>query len=175
MLIMHYTAMDNAEWAIRHLCDEDSRVSCHYLIDEQGNITQMVGESERAWHAGISHWAGEDDLNSASIGIEICNLGHEQGYPDFPDAQMESVIALSQDILARHEIPPRRVLGHSDIAPRRKKDPGEKFNWPLLAQNGIGHWVTPAEIGEDSGFGLRDEGEQVKAAIPIFQMHRWNL
>jgi N-acetylmuramoyl-L-alanine amidase len=151
ILLMHYTGMARADAAIGWLCTPESRVSCHYLVDEEGRITQMVREGERAWHAGEACWMGETDINSASIGIEIHNPGHDAGYPDFPEAQMNSVVALSLDILSRHNIPPRRVLAHSDVAPQRKADPGEKFGWEMLARAGIGHWVSPAQLAMGSG------------------------
>ena len=144
MLILHYTGMDNAEEACRLLCSAEGGVSCHYLVDEQGAITQMVGENLRAWHAGLSLWGGETDTNSRSIGIEIHNPGHGLGYPDFPPAQMQAVADLCRDILSRHAIPPAHVLAHSDVAPGRKIDPGERFDWALLHREGIGHWVPPA-------------------------------
>jgi N-acetylmuramoyl-L-alanine amidase len=161
MLILHYTGMDSAEAALDWLTREESKVSCHYLVDEAGRITQMVRESERAWHAGQSLWSGETDLNSCSIGIEIHNPGHDLDYRDFPDAQMQAVVALAQDILSRHKIPPSRVLAHSDIAPGRKRDPGERFDWARLAQAGIGVFVTPAPAGADQGLGPGDEGSAV--------------
>jgi N-acetylmuramoyl-L-alanine amidase len=130
-------------------------VSCHYGVDEDGRITQMVAEDMRAWHAGDSLWAGESDINSASIGIEIHNPGHGLGYPDFPEVQMQVVERLCRDIIARHGIRPERVLGHSDVAPSRKQDPGEKFPWARLARAGIGHWVAPAPVVDgDTGLGL---------------------
>lgn len=146
ILLLHYTGMASAEAAICWLATPESRVSCHYVIDETGRITQMVPEHARAWHAGASCWRGEHDINSCSIGIEIQNLGHEAGYPDFPDAQMAGVEALCRDIVARHAIQPYRVLAHSDVAPRRKIDPGEKFPWRRLATAGVGHWVEPAPL-----------------------------
>jgi N-acetylmuramoyl-L-alanine amidase len=146
ILLLHYTGMASAEAAICWLAAPESRVSCHYVIDESGRITQMVPESARAWHAGASCWRGEHDINSCSIGIEIQNPGHEAGYPDFPDAQMRGVETLCRDIIARHAIPSHRVLAHSDVAPRRKIDPGEKFPWPRLAAAGVGHWVEPAPL-----------------------------
>ena len=161
MLLLHYTGMDSSDAALYWLTRGESKVSCHYLIDEEGRIAQMVPESMRAWHAGQSLWAGETDLNSCSIGIEIHNPGHDLDYRDFPDVQMQAVEALSRDILSRHPIRPERVLAHSDIAPGRKRDPGEKFDWARLARAGIGLWVAPAPVGEDLGFGLGDEGEAV--------------
>ncbi|MCA3555577.1 MAG: N-acetylmuramoyl-L-alanine amidase [Aestuariivirga sp.] len=148
MLLLHYTGMTSAAAACEQLRGPESGVSCHYLIDEDGAITLMVGEEERAWHAGVSFWQGETDTNSRSIGIEVHNPGHSIGYRDFPAPQMQAVVALSRDILTRHAIPPRNVLAHSDVAPGRKIDPGERFDWPLLFRNGIGHWVPPAAADE---------------------------
>jgi N-acetylmuramoyl-L-alanine amidase len=143
MLVLHYTGMTSADAACELLCSPDSGVSCHYLVGEDGAITQMVGEEMRAWHAGVSSWKGETDTNSRSIGIEIHNPGHWLGYRDFPEAQMEAVIALCGDILSRHASPPEHVLAHSDVAPGRKIDPGERFGWARLHAQGIGHWVPP--------------------------------
>ncbi len=154
--------MESADGALAWLTAPESGVSCHYLIDERGRITQMVSEEMRAWHAGKSHWAGEDDINSCSIGIEIHNPGHEQGYPDFPELQMKAVEKLCGDILARNGIPPERVLAHSDVAPARKCDPGEKFDWPRLAKAGIGLWVEPDPVGTDDGLGPGGEGDEVR-------------
>jgi N-acetylmuramoyl-L-alanine amidase len=162
ILLMHYTGMHSADRALRWLCAPESRVSCHYLIDEAGRITQMVSETMRAWHAGESYWAGETDINSASIGIEVHNPGHGSGYTDFADRQMQAVEALSQDIIARHGIAAPRVLAHSDVAPRRKQDPGEKFDWGRLAGAGVGFWVEPARIEGDAGLSLGDEGGEVE-------------
>lgn len=147
MLLLHYTGMASAEIACRKLCDPASGVSCHYLIDERGMITQLVGEEMRAWHAGVSLWAGEADTNSRSIGIEIHNPGHWLVYEDFPEPQMASVIALCHDILSRHAIAARHVLAHSDVAPGRKIDPGERFDWRRLHEAGIGHWAAPEPDG----------------------------
>ena len=137
-------------------------MSCHYVVDEAGCITQMVAEDMRAWHAGEAMWAGESDINSASVGIEIHNAGHEMGYPEFPEAQLEALEALCNDIIARHRIRPERVLAHSDVAPTRKKDPGEKFPWERLARDGIGHWVEPEPvIAAEPGMGLDVAGPLV--------------
>jgi N-acetylmuramoyl-L-alanine amidase len=163
MLILHYTGMESAESALDWLTRQESKVSCHYFVDEEGRIAQLVREDERAWHAGQSLWAGETDLNSCSIGIEIHNPGHDFDYPDFTDAEMQATEALCRDILSRHAIPPHRVLAHSDIAPGRKRDPGEKFDWQLLARAGIGLWVPPAPLEGDAGLGPGDEGEAVEA------------
>jgi len=163
MLLLHYTGMESAESALDWLTRQESGVSCHYLIDEEGRIAQLVAESDRAWHAGQSQWADERDINSCSIGIEIHNPGHDFDYPDFPEAEMRAVEALCLDILSRHPIPPGRVLAHSDVAPGRKRDPGEKFDWYRLARAGIGLWVPPAPLGDDAGLGPGDEGEAVEA------------
>jgi N-acetylmuramoyl-L-alanine amidase len=139
-LVLHYTGMASGEAALARLTDgaAESRVSAHYLVEEDGRIFQLVEEAERAWHAGVAYWRGQDDLNSRSIGIEIVNPGHEYGYRAFPGPQIAAVIALCQDILARHPMPPVNILGHSDIAPWRKEDPGELFPWGQLAEAGIG-------------------------------------
>ena len=163
ILLLHYTGMEAAEAACRWLCNPSSAVSCHYLVDDEGGIFQMADEDMRAWHAGQSFWGGETDINSRSIGIEIHNCGHEADYPDFPDRQIEAVIGLARDILERHPIAPERVLAHSDVAPRRKRDPGEKFDWRRLHEAGIGHWVEPEAIGPDAGLGRCDQGDAVLA------------
>jgi N-acetylmuramoyl-L-alanine amidase len=146
MLLLHYTGMADAEAAVRHLCTPASEVSAHYVVMEDGHVVQCVPESRRAWHAGLSSWEGETDINSVSIGIEIVNPGHDYGYPDFPKRQIAAVTALCRSILTRYRIPPERVLGHSDVAPSRKNDPGEKFPWQTLHRSGIGLWVKPAPI-----------------------------
>ncbi len=152
MLLLHYTGMRSAAAAIDWLARADSKVSCHYVIDVDGRITQQVPEALRAWHAGVSSWAGETDINSCSIGIEIQNPGHEMGYHPFPDEQMSAVVELGRDIVTRHRIIAQRVLAHSDVAPQRKIDPGEKFNWALLAEHGVGVWVEPSRPhAEDPG------------------------
>ena len=144
MLVLHYTGMQSAEAAIARLCDPEARVSSHYVIEEDGTVWRLVDETRRAFHAGVSCWEGQPNLNLASIGIEIVNPGHEWGYRPFPEAQMAAAEALCHDILGRHPIPPHRVVGHSDIAPDRKTDPGELFDWPRLARAGIGLWPEPA-------------------------------
>jgi N-acetylmuramoyl-L-alanine amidase len=140
MLILHYTGMRTAQEALDRLCDPASRVSAHYLIEEDGTAWRLVDEANRAWHAGISCWRGRRDINGASIGIELVNPGHEFGYRPFPAPQMAALEALAREILSRHPIPPRAVLGHSDVAPQRKQDPGELFDWAQLGQAGIGLW-----------------------------------
>ena len=146
LVVLHYTGMASAEKAIHWLAHPESKVSCHYVIDEAGAITQMVPEAQRAWHAGASYWAGETDINSVSVGIEIQNPGHDRGYPDFAPAQMQAVAALCRDIAKRRAIRPEGILAHSDVAPGRKIDPGEKFDWAWLAREGVGHWVEPAPL-----------------------------
>jgi N-acetylmuramoyl-L-alanine amidase len=161
LLLLHYTGMTDAEAAVRWLTCPESRVSCHYLIDGDGGIVQMVPERLRAWHAGEASWAGVRDINSCSIGIEIHNPGIGHGYEPFGEAQMVAVVALCQDIVKRRGIRPERVLGHSDVAPLRKDDPGELFDWRRLWQAGVGHWVPPEPLGDDIGLGLGDEGPRV--------------
>ena len=162
LLILHYTGMSSAAKAIDWLGRAESGVSCHYVVDEAGRITQLVPEEQRAWHAGVSYWRGETDINSHSIGIEIHNPGHQHGYPDFPPDQMAAVVALSKDIVRRHRIAPENVLAHSDVAPGRKIDPGEKFDWLLLAKEGLGLWVRPSPVrADDPGLGLGDTGSGI--------------
>jgi N-acetylmuramoyl-L-alanine amidase len=144
ILLLHYTGMRSGEAALSRLIDPTAQVSAHYMIDEDGSIYRLVDEERRAWHAGVSAWAGERDINGRSIGIELVNPGHEFGYRAFAEPQMAALIALGREILARHPIPPARVLGHSDVAPARKQDPGELFDWPRLARAGIGLWPDKA-------------------------------
>ena len=146
MIVLHYTGMPDVEGAIAQLCTAGTDVSAHYIVLEDGRIVQCVPEAKRAWHAGVSFWAGEEDINSCSIGIEIINRGHDWGYPDFPLRQIAAVIALCRGIMLRRKILSHRVLAHSDVAPARKRDPGEKFPWHSLANSGVGHWVQPAPI-----------------------------
>jgi N-acetylmuramoyl-L-alanine amidase len=161
ILLLHYTGMISDERAVAWLCDPESAVSSHYFVFEDGRIARLVDEDRRAWHAGQSTWAGETDINSRSIGIEVANPGHEFGYRPFPEVQIEATIALCRDILGRHPIPPRRVLAHSDVAPLRKDDPGELFPWPRLHEAGIGHWVAPAPIIAGDGIVLGNRGDAV--------------
>lgn len=145
MLILHYTGMQSAQAALDRLRDPVARVSSHYVVDEDGAIWRLVAESHRAWHAGVSHWRGHTALNDRSVGVEIANPGHEWGYRCFPALQMAAVCELCLAILGRHPIPARNVVGHSDVAPDRKQDPGELFDWPGLAANGVGLWPASAE------------------------------
>lgn len=174
-LILHYTGMETAERACNWLCVPESKVSCHYLVDEQGRITQMVGEELRAWHAGVSSWEGETDINSTSIGIEIHNPGHAGGYPDFPRDQMVAVADLCADIIARHGILPEHVLAHSDIAPARKTDPGEKFDWAFLHARGVGHWVAPHPAGSGAYLQQGDSGTPVLALQGLLKMYGYGI
>jgi N-acetylmuramoyl-L-alanine amidase len=178
-LILHYTGMRTAREAIDRLRDPVARVSSHYLVDEDGTILRLVPEERRAFHAGISCWRGHNDLNGRSIGIEIVNPGHEWGYPDFPALQMAAVCDLCLEVLGRHPIPGRNVVGHSDVAPDRKDDPGEKFDWQGLAANGVGLWPEggTADGAPDAGQALSDIGYRVDLELPIvlraFQRHWW--
>jgi|TARA_R100000005_G_C5003995_1_gene212898 N-acetylmuramoyl-L-alanine amidase len=140
MLVLHYTGMQSGPAAIKRLCDPEAKVSAHYVVEEDGRIFKLVEEERRAWHAGVSFWRGERDINARSVGIEIVNPGHEFGYRAFPAPQMASVAKLAVDIVTRHQIPPRNVVGHSDVAPMRKEDPGELFDWQWLAGQGVGLW-----------------------------------
>jgi len=144
-IVLHYTGMQDAKSALNRLCDPDARVSAHYLVDEDGAVWNLVDESMRAWHAGKSFWRGITDINSASIGIELVNPGHDFGYRSFPKAQIHALIDLANDIVTRCNLPPEAaLLGHSDIAPSRKHDPGELFPWKTLAENGLGVWPHPS-------------------------------
>jgi N-acetylmuramoyl-L-alanine amidase len=188
MIVLHYTGMRDATAALDLLCARGSDVSAHYFVFEDGQIVQMVKEGRRAWHAGAGLRAGESDTNSCSIGIEVCSIGieianpgHEHGYPDFPTLQIAAVIALCRSIQTRHAVPPVRVLAHSDVAPGRKRDPGEKFPWRTLHDSGIGHWVKPAPITEGDVLALGDRGDAVAVnsnydsamhdAVAAFQRH----
>jgi N-acetylmuramoyl-L-alanine amidase len=178
MLVLHYTGMPDAQGAIERLCDPEAKVSAHYLVDEDGSILRMVAEEHRAWHAGRAYWRGVTDVNSASIGIEIVNPGHEFGYRPFPDEQMAAVCRLVADIRSRHDIPRSNVVGHSDVAPARKQDPGELFHWARLAKlrqalpRPVKNLVDP--LWTDSGFLLALERfgydvREPRAAVTAFQ------
>ena len=198
MLVLHYTGMPTAAEAIARLCDPEAKVSAHYVVDEDGSILRLVPEERRAWHAGQGAWQGETDCNAASIGIEIVNPGHEFGYRDFPEAQTDAVISLVSDIRTRWTIPDARIIGHSDLAPERKQDPGERFPWKRLAAVGHGLWFEPAPeridalgaplaVGDEGlgvivlraglhrlGYGLQPGGdydEATKLTVEAFQRH----
>ena len=151
MLVLHYTGMQSASAALERLSDPDVPVSAHYLIDEDGRIIRLVEEHHRAWHAGVAFWRGSSNINARSIGIELVNPGHAFGYRPFPEAQMAALIDLAGDVLGRHPIPPRNVVGHSDVAPSRKMDPGELFDWPRLAAAGIGLWPEEDGVRGEAG------------------------
>ena len=189
LLLFHYTGMKSASEAIARLCNPNSKVSAHYLIDEVGNIFSLVEENKRAWHAGVASWNDDVDINNISVGIEIANPGHEFGYSRYPERQMVAVETLSIDIIKRHSIRAARVLAHSDVSPSRKCDPGELFDWERLAAAGIGIWPKNSpvsvnfEIGSIRqcqkqlkmiGYGLKITGvldELTRDTILAFQRH----
>ena len=162
MIVLHYTGMQTGQAALDRLCDPEAKVSAHYLVEEDGRIFRLVPEERRAWHAGVSYWKGERDCNAASIGVEIVNPGHEFGYRPFPRAQVQAVIDLLDDIRQRWDVPDLRIVGHSDIAPDRKQDPGELFPWKRLAEAGHGLWAEPA-IPPGAPLSIGDEGPGVFA------------
>jgi len=174
MLVLHYTGMKSAKEALDRLCDPAAKVSAHYTIDEDGTVYVHVPEARRAWHAGAAHWAGASDINARSIGIELVNPGHEFGYREFPDTQIAALTTLCHSILMRHPIPSWRVLGHSDVAPARKEDPGELFPWQQLAKAGVGLWPQAIAGDLDAGaltqFGYDPDAPQDKV-ITAFQRH----
>ena len=174
MLVLHYTGMTSGAAALERLCDAQARVSAHYTIDEDGTVYRHVPEDRRAWHAGVSHWAGISNVNARSIGIELVNPGHEYGYRAFPDVQVASLIRLSQGIVMRHPIATSQVLAHSDVAPARKEDPGELFPWEKLAAAGIGLWPqgSAGEVGPEGlvRYGYDPDAPQDKV-ITAFQRH----
>jgi N-acetylmuramoyl-L-alanine amidase len=177
MILLHYTGMVSGEAALTRLCAAESKVSAHYVVFEDGRIVQCVPEERRAWHAGVASWAGETDINSCSIGIEIVNPGHELGYRDFPLRQTAATISLCKSILTRRgPISADRILAHSDVAPARKQDPGEKFPWDLLSDSGIGHWVRPAQLDLD-GPGLKPgaSGEMVTRLQRTLQAYGYGV
>lgn len=196
IILLHYTGMQTGDAALERLTSAESKVSSHYVVYEDGRIVQCVPEALRAWHAGVSYWTGETDINSRSIGIEIVNPGHEFGYVDFPLRQIAAVIALCKSILTRYPISPERILAHSDVAPSRKQDPGEKFPWELLHNSGIGHWVRPVAANMDGvklhpgargeavarlqrmlaayGYGIEETGlydDKTRDVVTAFQRH----
>ncbi|MGB4057889.1 MAG: N-acetylmuramoyl-L-alanine amidase [Alphaproteobacteria bacterium] len=150
LIILHYTGMKTAAEALARLCDPASKVSAHYVVEETGKIHALVDDVNRAWHAGKSYWAGERDVNSHSIGIEIVNPGHEFGYRAFPEAQIAAVVKLCKKLMKRHGIAPVNILAHSDVAPERKIDPGELFPWREMAGAGVGFWPEPLAMDHDA-------------------------
>lgn len=175
ILLIHYTGMASAEKAVEWLTVAESRVSCHYFICEDGQILQLLPERLRAWHAGLSEWHGASDINSRSIGIEIANSGHPGGYPDFTDAQVAAVIELCRDCGTRRAIPPERVLAHSDVAPHRKQDPGEKFPWQKLYEAGVGHWVQASWPGGGRYLQRGDAGAPVEALQSMLSLYGYGI
>ncbi len=193
MLILHYTGMATGQAALERLIDPAAEVSCHYLVWENGAIDQLVLEPRRAWHAGKSVWAGNHDVNSASIGIEIVNVGHTELngqalqnaeallkgqallLPPYPPAQIAAVTALCADIAARHTIPKRNVLAHSDVAPGRKVDPGENFPWHELAAHGVGHFVPPAPIRDSAAMSKGTLGPPVMGLQHLLQSYGYGV
>lgn len=175
ILLLHYTGMSDDAGALDWLTCGESGVSCHYFVWPDGRSVQLVPEARRAWHAGESFWAGERDINSRSIGIEIANAGHEGGSPPFPDRQIEAVIELCRDCVGRHHIPAHRVLAHSDVAPQRKRDPGEFFPWHRLYAGGIGHWVEPTPIGGGRYLQGGDRGEPVAAFQAMLSIYGYDI
>src|SRR3981081_1730569 len=162
ILLLHYTGMKTTQAALERLCDPGPQVSSHYLVFEDGRVFQLVAEARRAYHAGASSWEGTTDINSRSVGIEVGNQGHDFGCPEFPEPQVAAVIALCRDIVARWSIAPARVLAHSDVAPLRKRDPGEAFPWRRLAEAGVGLWVAPAPIADGAALRCGDRGDAVR-------------
>ena len=172
MLVLHYTGMHSAAEALDRLCDPAAQVSAHYTVDEDGAVFAHVAEDRRAWHAGVACWQGETDVNGLSIGIEIVNPGHEFGYRPFPAAQMQAVAELSRGIVERYRIRPLRVVGHSDVAPERKTDPGELFDWPMLAAAGVGYWPDARTV--QKRLGAEAEGDRQSIGRNLAKIgYRW--
>ena len=181
LVVLHYTGMASAEAALARLCDPAARVSAHYLIGEDGETWHLVEEAHRAWHAGVSCWAGEADVNGRSIGIELANPGHELGYIPFPEMQLQALERLLAQLLERRRVDPARVVGHSDVAPLRKRDPGELFPWRRLAAKGLAWWPPepPATAEPDEararaalgrfGYGFLDRPGAFAAVLTAFQ------
>jgi N-acetylmuramoyl-L-alanine amidase len=175
ILLLHYTGMPDDEQSLRWLCDPRSEVSAHYFVHADGRVLALVPEDRRAWHAGKSRWGTETDINSRSIGIEIANAGHPGGLPPFPDVQIDAVVALCTAIVGRHPIPAHRVLAHSDVAPGRKVDPGERFPWARLAAAGIGHYVAPVPIADGRFFQRGDVGPPIEALQAMLALYGYGL
>jgi N-acetylmuramoyl-L-alanine amidase len=161
MIVLHYTGMPSGAEALARLTDAASKVSCHYLVEEDGTIFALVPEGKRAWHAGVSFWRGDAETNARSIGIEIVNPGHEWGYRKFPKKQIDMVVALVKDIRTRHDVPLANIVGHSDVAPQRKEDPGELFPWKRLAEEGLA--IGPYEGAPDPSIAYEDALTMLRA------------
>lgn len=173
-IVLHYTGMQTGDAALERLRDPSAKVSAHYMVEEDGRLFRLVPEERRAWHAGRGSWRGETDMNAASIGIEIVNPGHEFGYRDFPAAQIEAVLALLDEIRGRWTIPDARIIAHSDLAPDRKQDPGERFPWKTLAQAGHGLWFEPAPERVAALTGLLQPGDQGLGVVVLRSgLHRF--
>ena len=175
MIVLHYTGMATGAGAEAWLCDPASEVSSHYLVHENGHIVQMVRESDRAWHAGKGSWFGRTDINSCSVGIEIVNPGHSLGYRDFPGRLFDAVIGLCKGIARRHAIVAERVLAHSDVAPGRKIDPGEKFPWKALFEAGIGHLVPAAPVRRGAALEVGAVGAEVEALQSMLALYGYGV
>lgn len=183
LIILHYTGMASAAAALSRLCDPRARVSAHYFVTEGGEVLELVDPPCRAWHAGVSSWEGRRNLNDSSVGIELVNPGHEWGYRPFPEPQMQALVGLLDHLTARYFIPAWRVIGHSDVAPRRKEDPGERFSWSWLAAHGFGLW--PEETGDEPslreeaaaaalaeiGYGIGEDCASLAEVVRAFQRH----
>jgi N-acetylmuramoyl-L-alanine amidase len=174
-IILHYTGMPEADQALSWLCNEESQVSSHYFVHEDGRVVQLVPEDRRAWHAGKSSWGGADDINSFSIGIEIANPGHPGGLPPFPQTQIEAVVRLCRNCVERWSIAAERVLGHSDVAPVRKVDPGENFPWRKLYESGVGHWVKPTPVSGGRFFQLGESGQPIEALQSMLSLYGYDI
>lgn len=175
LLLLHYTGMGTGRAALDWLRNPESHVSAHYVVFEDGAVHQLVAETRRAWHAGDSVWHGARDINSLSIGVEIVNTGHDEDYPDFPDTQIAAVIELCRDCVGRWAIAPERVLAHSDVAPLRKRDPGEKFPWEMLHEAGIGHRVAPSALRAGGYFQRGDAGQPVEALQSMLALYGYGI
>jgi N-acetylmuramoyl-L-alanine amidase len=175
ILLLHYTGMPDETEALQWLCNPVSQVSSHYFVFEDGRVVQLVPEARRAWHAGTGSWGADHDINSCSIGVEIANPGHDGGLPPFPAAQIAGVIALAQDIVARWSIAPERVLAHSDVAPGRKQDPGERFPWADLHPAGVGHWVEPVPIRDGRSLARGHQSAEVEAAQAMLGQYGYGV
>ncbi len=184
LVILHYTGMEDGASALARLCDPQSKVSAHYFVEEDGRVLSLVDEAMRAWHAGQSYWRGHHDINSRSIGIELVNPGHAFGYRPFPDVQMRAVLTLCMEIKERYHLPATAFLGHSDIAPMRKEDPGELFDWGMLATHGIGVWPDVLEQDDElltladakllltmTGYDGGSDEASLRATLHAFQRH----